>query len=288
MKRLLILGCGYVGGKLAEACIARGMEVAGATRSKARAKELNSLGVHAALAESPDLLTDDFLSTCDAVLDSIPLQSSEQGLRAGQTDWVAKLAPRLKHISWLGYLSSTGVYGDADGAWVDESWPCRPGSVRGRERLLAESAWLHSGLPAEVFRLAGIYGPERNILARLMTGGYKAVDWNPPRFSSRIHVDDIVAALLAAMDRPRIGRIMNLADDNPSPHFDYVSQLARMIGAPAPVRLTAEQAKSHLSPAALSFFTDNRRVSNRLLHRELLSDLKYPGFRDGFSHLAQA
>ncbi|MDQ7012202.1 MAG: SDR family NAD(P)-dependent oxidoreductase, partial [Mariprofundaceae bacterium] len=184
-----------------------------------------------------------------------------------------------------GYLSTTGVYGDAGGAWVDETWECRPTSQRGIERLKAERAWLDSGLPVEIFRLAGIYGPERNIIGKLRAGGYKAVRWQPPHFSGRIHVDDIIAALMAAMRRPRPGRIVNVADDEPLPHERYVSELAAMVGAPAPILLTPEEGRRELSAAVLDFFSDNKRIANRLLHRELLPSLKYPNFRTAVPEL---
>ena len=136
-----------------------------------------------------------------------------------------------------------------------KDFPCQPTSARGKERLLTEQAWLASGLPSEVFRLAGIYGPKRNLISRLMTGGYKAVQWSPPHYSSRIHVQDIVQALLRAMQQPRRGRILNITDDLPLPHAEYIQQLAAIIGAPTPTILTPEQGKQQLSATALSFFS---------------------------------
>jgi len=168
---------------------------------------------------------------------------------------------------------------------VDESWPCRPTGERGIRRLEAEAAWLGSGLPAEVFRIAGIYGPGRNVIAELKQGRYRTVRWQTPHWSNRIHVDDIVAALLAAMVRPRPGRIVNLCDDVPLPHADYVLELAQLVGAPAPLILDAVQAERELSPATLAFFRDNKRVSNALLHRELLPELRYASFRDAVDSL---
>ena len=279
-SHLLILGCGYVGEKLAKACIAEGIMVTGMTRSDVRAEELRALGVDAVTVKSPEQLPDELLKQCDAILDSIPLTRSEDGTHASQLKWLPLITPKLSNLKWVGYLSTTGVYGDVDGAWVDESWPCNPSSLRGSERLRAERTWLDSGLPAEVFRIAGIYGPGRNIASKLMAGGYKAVVWNPLHYSNRIHVDDIVASLIAAMNAPRKARICNLSDDEPLPHADYVTELAQLIGAPAPELLSPEEGELQLSPMALEFFRDNKRVSNRLLHRELLSKLKYPSFRD--------
>jgi len=282
---LLIFGCGYVGEKLAAACMADGMRVIGTTRSPEHAEALESHGIEAVLAASPSDLPDTLLASADVVLDSIPLTRNEQGMHASQPAWLPEIAPKLAQLKWVAYLSTTGVYGDADGAWVDETWPCKPSSERGIERLKAEQAWLQSGLPVEIFGGAGIYGPGRNMIARLKAGGYKTVQWHPPHYSSRIHVDDIVAAIMAAIKTPKPGRIVNLADDEPLPHASYVTELARMIDAPEPVILTPEEGKRQLSPAMISFFRDNKRVSNRLLHRELLPELKHPNFRQGVASL---
>ncbi len=285
IRHLLILGCGYVGKRLAVSALARGIRVTGTTRRHERAQELRGAGLEVVVCDSPAGLADELLEDCDAVVDSIPLEKAEEGLRVPQAAWLPALAPRLPHLYWAAYLSTTGVYGDAGGAWVDEAYVCRPTSARGIGRLTAEAAWLDSGLPAEVFRIAGIYGPGRNLIGRLLEGGYRAPSWQPPHWSSRIHVDDIVAALLAAMGRPSPGRIVNLADDCPLPHADYVSELARMVGAPPPVILDADEAERELSPGALAFFRDNKRVSNALLHRELLSALHYPSFREAVASL---
>jgi nucleoside-diphosphate-sugar epimerase len=282
VNKLLILGCGYVGEQLAKACIAEGVKVTGTTRSEVRAEELQALGVDAVVADSPELLPDKTLRQCDVLLDSIPLTRDEKGMHASQLQWLPQIAPKLSKLRWAGYLSTTGVYGDAGGAWVDEAYPCNPTSERGSERLIAEQAWLDSRLPAEVFRIAGIYGPGRNIGPRLMAGGYRAVRWQPEHWSNRIHVDDIVAALMAAINAPRRARICNLSDDEPLPHADYVTELARLIGAPAPELLTPEEGEQQLSPMALEFFRDNKRISNRMLHRELLPELRYPSFRDAY------
>lgn len=261
------------------------MEVIATTRDERRAKELQALGIEAVVASSPEALPDSLLSSVDAVLDSIPLTRNESGMHASQLDWLPEIASKFRDLKWAGYLSTTGVYGDAGGAWVDESFPCNPTSERGRERLVAEQAWLGSGLPAEVFRLAGIYGPERNIISRLKAGGYQAVKWEPAHYSSRIHVDDIVTALIAAMLTPRAGRIVNLADDSPCPHVEYVSELVKLIGAPAPEILSPEEGEKELSAAMLDFFRDSKRVSNQLLHKELLPKLEYPSFRDAVEKL---
>jgi len=282
-QHLLILGCGYVGKKLAKACLKLGFHVSATTRSKEHAQTLKGIGINPIIIASPADISDDLLTQTTHIIDSIPLTRADNTMFASQTQWLAILTPKLQHLEWAGYLSTTGVYGDAHGAWVDESYDCQPSSPRGIERLKAEQAWLDSGLPAEIFRLAGIYGTERNIISRLMVGDYKAVQWNPPHYSSRIHVEDIIASLIAAMQKPRSGRVVNIADDLPLPHAEYVQQVATILAAPAPTILTPEEGKVQLSATALSFFSDNKRISNKRLHDELLPKLHYPTFKEGIA-----
>ncbi|PCI42931.1 MAG: NAD(P)-dependent oxidoreductase, partial [Proteobacteria bacterium] len=165
-KHLLILGCGYVGTKLAKACLKLGFQVSGTTRNNEHAQSLKEIGITPIVVTSPADMSDAVLKQVTHIIDSIPLTRHNNTMFASQTQWLPILTPKLQHLEWAGYLSTTGVYGDAGGAWVDESYPCQPSSPRGIERLKAEQAWLSSGLPAEVFRLAGIYGQERNIISR--------------------------------------------------------------------------------------------------------------------------
>jgi len=282
-KHLLILGCGYVGTKLAKTCLTLGFHVSATTRNKEHAQTLQKSGIKPIIIASPTDISDDILAQTTHIIDSIPLTRADNTMFASQIQWLPLLTPKLQHLKWAGYLSTTGVYGDAAGAWVDESYKCQPSSPRGIERLKAEKAWLGSGLPAEIFRLAGIYGAERNIISRLMVGDYKAVQWAPPHYSSRIHIEDIMASLIAAMQQPRSGRTLNIADDLPLPHADYIQQVATMIGAPKPIILTLAEGKAQLSATALSFFSDNKRISNKRLHDELLPKLHYPSFKEGMT-----
>ncbi len=288
-RTMIILGCGYIGQRLARAWLARGGRLLAIVRREEHARALAARGIAALAAPSPDRTPAEALAAAGILVDSIPLEKAASGApRASQPEWIAPLIRRMPRLRQALYLSTTGVYGDAGGAWVDEDAPCRPASPRGIERLRAERAWLDSGLPAEVFRLAGIYGPGRHILGKLRAGGYKAVRWQPPRWSNRVHADDIVAALLAAIEAPRPGRIVNVADDLPLPHADYARELAEAIGAPAPRLLTPEEAARELSPAALDFFRDSKRVSNARLKRELLPRLRWPDFRAALADRARA
>jgi nucleoside-diphosphate-sugar epimerase len=280
INTLLILGCGYVGKKLAQTALKQGIHVQATVRDKAHAQQLQSLGIDAVVNDNPGELSAAWLQDCDAVLDSIPLSydAAKQPVQS-QSIWLTNLLNHMPNLQWAGYLSATSVYANSDGAWIDETSTHFSTSPRGVQRLQAESAWLQSTAPAEIFRLAGIYGDERNILGKLMAGNYKTVAWQPAHYSNRIHVDDIVAALMAAMQTPKKGRIINVSDDAPCPHVDYVCALADMIDAPQPIILTEQQAKQEMSAAYLSFFQDNKRIANQALH-QLLPKLQYPSFRE--------
>ncbi|MDQ7003525.1 MAG: SDR family oxidoreductase [Ghiorsea sp.] len=288
IKTLLILGCGYVGSKLAQACLAKGINIKATVRHQEAADAFNHRGIHAVVQHNPAFLDSEWLADCDAVLDSIPLSYAEQRQPfETQSSWVKPLIEKLPALKWAGYLSATSVYADSGGHWIDERNTNFSTSSRGVKRLQAEHTWLTSHAPAEVFRLAGIYGDERNIVSKLMAGHYKTVAWQPAHYSNRIHVDDIVAALMAAMQQPKRGRIINLSDDEPCPHVEYVCSLAGMIGAPQPIILSPEEAGEQMSAAYLSFFQDNKRISNQKLHQDLLPQLKYPSFCDAVPILLQ-
>ena len=185
----------------------------------------------------------------------------------------------------MGYLSTTGVYGDRQGGWVEETDPPAPGNARSRWRLEAEAAWLASGLPVNVFRLAGIYGPGRSAFDRLREGRAQRVVKAGQVFS-RIHVDDIAAALSASMARPDPGRVYNVADDLPAPAWEVIAYAAELLGMPAPPEVALEDAG--LSPMARSFWEESRRVSNRRLREELGVTLAYPDYRAGLRGILAA
>ncbi|WP_051937960.1 Rossmann-fold NAD(P)-binding domain-containing protein [Ghiorsea bivora] len=283
IKTLLILGCGYVGSKLAITALVQGINIKATVRNQSTAKTLQQQGIDAVVNDNPAVLDNTWLKDCDAVLDSIPLNyDKDRKPFETQSSWVAALVEKLPTLKWAGYLSATSVYAGSGGDWIGETSTHFSTNPRGVQRLKAEQVWLTSRAPAEVFRLAGIYGDERNIVSKLMAGNYKTVAWQPAHYSNRIHVDDIVAALMVAMLKPQASRIMNLSDDTPCSHKDYVCTLAEIIGAPTPIVLTPEQAEKEMSPAYLDFFRDNKRISNRKLHQQLRPKLKYPSFMDAF------
>lgn len=179
---------------------------------------------------------------------------------------------------WIGYLSTTGVYGDRGGGWVDEGAALEPVNERSRWRVAAERNWLASGLPVMIFRLAGIYGPGRSALDRVREGRAQRVI-KPGQVFSRIHVDDIAASLRAAIARGRVGRAYNLADDEPAPPQDVIDYAATLLGLPPGEAVPFERAG--LSQMARSFYAESKRVSNRRLREELGVDLAYPTYREG-------
>lgn len=177
---------------------------------------------------------------------------------------------------WVGYLSSTGVYGDAGGAWVDEASP-----LRGRRsgRLAADEAWTALHPAARVFRLPGIYGPGRSALDRLRAGPVARIDL-PGHVFSRIHVDDIVGALIASLTKGAPG-LYNLADDEPAPGEEVTAHAARLLGqAPGPLQSLAE---AQLSPMGRAFYAECRRVANGKMTRDLDYELRYPDYRTGLA-----
>jgi hypothetical protein len=188
----------------------------------------------------------------------------------------------LPGLQWLGYLSTTGVYGDRGGASVDEEAELRPSGDRGRRRVAAEQGWLdlwrRQGVPVHIFRLAGIYGPGRSPFAALRAGTARRID-RPGHAFSRIHVDDLASVLAASIARPRPGAIYNVCDDEPAPPCDVVAFAAALLGIAPPPPVPFEEAE--LSPMARSFWADNKRVSNTLIKAELGVRLRYPDYRAG-------
>jgi nucleoside-diphosphate-sugar epimerase len=195
-------------------------------------------------------------------------------------------AIRTSRIGWIGYLSTIGVYGDQQGAWIDETTEPRPTSRRSQGRLAVENAWLglgrETGKTVQVFRLSGIYGPGRNPIVKLREGKSQRIIKAGQVFN-RIHVDDIATTLLASLDRPRAGAIYNVTDDAPTPPQVVTEHAVALTGLPLPPAIDFETAD--LSPMARSFYGENKRVRNRLIREELGVALAYPTYREGLAAL---
>ncbi len=193
-------------------------------------------------------------------------------------------APALR---WVGYLSTTGVYGDHGGGRVDEATPLAPTSQRARRRAQAERNWLdfgaEKGVTAQVFRLAGIYGPGRSVLDDIRAGTARRIV-KPGQMFSRIHVEDIAGVLLAAMAGESRAPIFNVCDDEPAAPADVVAYGCGLLGVEPPPEIAFDRAE--LSPMALTFWRDNKRVDNGLMKRELGIGLRYPTYREGLASIA--
>ena len=195
----------------------------------------------------------------------------------------------LTSLQWLGYLSTTGVYGTRDGGWVDENSELHPSSARSKRRADTEAGWLElrrrRGVPLHIFRLAGIYGPGRSAFDALRAGTAKRIDSGDQVFS-RIHVDDIANVLLASMAKPRPGAVYNVCDDEPATQEAVVAYAAKLLGIEPPPLIPL--AEADLSPMARSFYADNKRVSNALIKEELGVALAYPNYRAGLNSILAA
>jgi len=195
----------------------------------------------------------------------------------------------LPGLAWLGYLSTTGVYGDRAGGWVDEASELRPSGPRGRRRVAAEAGWLglwrRHGVPVHIFRLAAIYGPGRSPFDALRADTARRIA-KPGQVFSRIHVDDLASVLIASIARPRPGAIYNVCDDEPAAPEAVVAHAASLLGLPAPPLMPFEAAG--LSPMARRFYDDNKRVSNALIKKELGVRLRYPNYRAGLAAILAA
>jgi len=269
---LLSLGHGYSARALGARLIADGWRVLGTTRNPATARALRAAGVE------PVLWPDEVAAAIGAathLLTSIaPDAAGDPVLRA--------FGPALgaHRWAWVGYLSTTGVYGDRQGGWVDETTPPAAGRGRSQARVQAEAAWLATGMPVHVFRLAGIYGPGRSALDRLRDGTARRIV-KPGQIFSRIHVEDIARVLRASIDRPNPGAIYNVCDDEPAPAEDVIAHAAALLGLPPPPAVPWDQAD--LSPMARSFYQESRRVRNDRIRRELGVTLAYPSYRQGLA-----
>jgi nucleoside-diphosphate-sugar epimerase len=223
------------------------------------------------------------LSEADAVLVSIgPDETGDPVLRRYQRE-----IETSQSISWIGYLSTIGVYGDAAGGWVDEKVPPKPSHARTERRVEVEREWLalgaRSGKATQIFRLAGIYGPGRNPILNLDQRAQRVI--KKDQVFNRIHVDDIAQVLLASMAKPRNGAVYNVSDNEPAPPQDVLLYAAEVTGREPPPEVPFEQAV--MSEMARSFYADNKRVSNRLIREELGIVLRYPTYREGVGALAR-
>lgn len=275
-KRLLSFGHGYSASALAARLVPEGWHIVGTTRSPAKLAEIAATGVEPMLWPGHDMAP--LVAEFPNILISAGPGPEGDPVLADLADAFRASASGMR---WLGYLSTTGVYGDQGGDWVDEQSPLSPATKRGVARVMAEQAWQSiPGLPLHIFRLAGIYGPGRGPFAKVMAGTAQRII-KPGQVFSRIHVEDIASALELSLRNPAAGAIFNMCDDDPAPPQDVIGHAAELLGLPMPPAV--DFATADLSPMARSFYAENKRVRNDHIKRTLGWQPIYPDYRSGLA-----
>ncbi len=277
---LIVLGMGYTGTAIAAGAAGLGWRVTATSRDPS------------CLAPPPGVSLIDFGDVASALPSATHVVQTaapdERGDPALARYGVGiATAPAL---CWAGYLSTTGVYGDRDGGWVDEDTPAAPTVARAQRRVAAEQAWIAAlpGCAVDIFRVAGIYGPGRSAFDDLRSGQARRV-LKPGHLFGRIHRDDIAAAVLAAMQqhRPPGPRILNLADDEPAASADVTAEAARLLGMAPPPLVPFAEALAGMSPMGRSFWNENRRVRSEKTQQRLGLRWRYPTYREGLRAILQ-
>jgi len=275
---LFCFGLGYSALALARPLAREGWTISGTSRSAESAAALGALGFPAQVFDRDNPLPAQALSGATHILVSIAPDAAGDPVLDLYRDRIAA----LPGLVWLGYLSTTGVYGDRGGGLVDETSSLLPSGERGQRRVSAEQGWLdlwrNREVPVHIFRLAAIYGAGRSPFAALRAGAAKRID-KPGQVFSRIHVDDLAGVLQASIAQPRPGAVYNVCDDEPAAPEAVVAFAAELLGIPPPPLVPFEDAE--LSPMARSFYADNKRVSNSRIKSELHFALHYPDYRAG-------
>lgn len=285
-NRLFIFGYGYTAQTLTRNLREAGdWSFAATTRSPDKAAAMHADNVEPTLLDG-GRLDDSALAKATHILISTPPDENGCPALLAAGDAIAAIKGA---VQWIGYLSTNGVYGDHDGGWVDESSSLRGQSPRARRRIAAEKAWRafadQHNIPLITFRLPGIYGPERSAIDTVRTGKAKRI-YKAGQVFSRMHVDDIAAALAASIANPDAGDLFNLADDEPAPPQDVITYACDLLGVEPPPLVSIEDAD--LSEMAKSFYADNKRVSNRRMNEALKISLQYPSYRDGLRAILNA
>lgn len=285
MGHMLFFGFGFCAKTLAPLLRAHGWQLSATCRDDEKYDLLEAQGVTPLKLANEPIRPAQLAGVSHILLSAAPDENGDPALPLLK-DALEQLQEKP---AWIGYLSTTGVYGDHQGAWVDEDTPPGPVGARGQRRVNAEAAWaalaVQHDLPMHYFRLAGIYGPGRNQLRSLKNGTARRID-KPGQVFSRIHVDDIAQVLLASINRPNPGRAYTVCDDEPAPPQDVVSFAAGLMHTTPPPLLPFDDVV--LSPMAKSFYGENKRLCNRRMVDELGVALIYPTYREGLRALFES
>jgi nucleoside-diphosphate-sugar epimerase len=285
IKKLFCFGLGYsaqyIVRDIARDCIKAGVSVVGTTRTPENRARLLQQGFSDVVLFDGKTPIPDFLAAHD---DTSHVLCSIVPNAHGDAAFIhhVEALNALTHLEWTGYLSTTGVYGDHQGNWVTEDTPVAPISPRAQHRVLAEKQWLSLNIPANIFRLAGIYGHGRSALERVKDGTAQRI-YKAGHVFSRIHVEDIAQIVCASMQGGRNGRVYNCADDDPAPPQEVIEYAATLLGMPIPPLIPYEHAV--LSDMAQSFYAECKRVDNTRVKQELGVVLRYPTYREGLQGL---
>lgn len=273
---LLSLGHGYSARYLAKRLVPQGWRIAGTTRDPDKFDDLRAQGITPLLWDRDAILP--WLENASHILVSAgPTADGDPTLTLLNSD----ISARAADMTWVGYLSTTGVYGDAQGGWVDETTPLIPSTERGRRRVAAETAWSDiANLPLHIFRLAGIYGPGRGPFTKVRNGTARRIIKEGQVFS-RIHVEDIALVLEASMKAPNPGTAYNLCDDDPAPPQDVITHAAKLLGVDLPPAIPFDEAE--MTPMARSFYAECKRVRNDRIKDDLGVTLTYPDYQSGLA-----
>ena len=275
---LLSFGHGYSARALSRILLAQDWRVIGTTRNEDKAVGMMNDGIEPRIWPGADMAP--ALNGATHLLISAAPDSAGDPVLAALHD---EIAARAGQFEWVGYLSTTGVYGDHGGDWVDETTPLTPSTKRGIARVQAESAWAAiPDLPLHIFRLAGIYGPGRGPFAKVRAGTARRIIKADQVFS-RTHVADIARVLAASIRNPNPGAVYNVCDNDPAAPQDVIGYAADLLGLPLPPAEDFE--KAEMSPMARSFYAESKKVRNDRIKNELGVELLYPDYRSGLKAL---
>ena len=276
-KKILIFGAGFSGKKIAIEMRNAGFEAFTSSRSVKYDKWSFLYD-----SNNNDLPPDELFKGVTHILSCMPPNKD------GSDPLLSKLENKLLDLDleWAGYLSTTGVYGNTFGEWVSENDPANPIQERSKRRLLCEEKWINTSLPTQIFRLPGIYGPGRSTLDSILKKNIKVI-FKKDQVFSRVHVADIANAiiyLILNQNKFAFYKIINIADDNPCSQIEVIRYSYKLLKMQMPEQIDFEEAKKNLSPIALSFWEENRRVSNSLLCKELGYKLIHKDYKSGLQN----